>query len=186
METCPKAPWSLQKSSLGAKTRLVKSLRWITKIFLWNVLRSVQLFATPWTVICQAPLFMGFFSQRNTGVGNHFLLKGIFPTVGWKSVSLASPASAGWLFTTTTTWEAHYNTHSGLLCSSLKFLTCLSSETLLYLREIQRPQNGLRGAEAAREVSVVHRNLSFLLERHLQGFHELCCRNNGKQTYREI
>ena len=38
-------------------------------------------FATPWTVGRQAPLFMGF-SSKNTGVGCHFLLQGIFPTQG--------------------------------------------------------------------------------------------------------
>ena len=35
--------------------------------------------ATPWTVACQAPLSMGF-PGKNTGVGCHFLLQGIFPT----------------------------------------------------------------------------------------------------------
>ena len=33
---------------------------------------------TPWTVGSQAPLFMAF-SGKNTGVGCHFLLQGIFP-----------------------------------------------------------------------------------------------------------
>ena len=40
----------------------------------------VRLFVTPWTVACQVPLFMEFFSGRNTGVSSHFLLQGIFPT----------------------------------------------------------------------------------------------------------
>ena len=35
-------------------------------------------FETPWTVARQAPLFMGFFSGKNPGVGCHFLLQGIF------------------------------------------------------------------------------------------------------------
>ena len=34
---------------------------------------------SPWTVTCQGPLSMGF-SGKNTGVGCHFLLQGIFPT----------------------------------------------------------------------------------------------------------
>ena len=42
----------------------------------------VQLFATLWIVACQAPLSMGFFSGKNTGVGCHALLQGIFPTQG--------------------------------------------------------------------------------------------------------
>ena len=41
----------------------------------------VQLFATLCTVAHQAPLSMGFFG-KNTGVGCHFLLQGIFPTRG--------------------------------------------------------------------------------------------------------
>ena len=44
-------------------------------------LSRVQLFVTPWTVARQAPLFMGFFS-KNTRVGSHSLLQGIFLTQG--------------------------------------------------------------------------------------------------------
>ena len=42
-------------------------------------LSCVQLFSAPWTVAYQAPLSMGF-SGKNTGVGCHFLLCGIFLT----------------------------------------------------------------------------------------------------------
>ena len=41
----------------------------------------VQFFATLWTVAHQAPLSMGF-SCKNTGVGCHALLQGIFLTQG--------------------------------------------------------------------------------------------------------
>ena len=44
-----------------------------------QLLSHVQLFATPWTVAWQASLSMEFFS-KNTGVGSHSLLQGIFPT----------------------------------------------------------------------------------------------------------
>ena len=44
-------------------------------------LSCVRLFATPWTVACQAPPFMGF-SRQNTGVGCHFLLQGNLPDSG--------------------------------------------------------------------------------------------------------
>jgi len=39
---------------------------------------------TPWTVARQDPLSMGPWDlpSKNTGVGCHFLLKGIFPTQG--------------------------------------------------------------------------------------------------------
>ena len=46
------------------------------------VLGCVRLFATPWTVSCQAPLSMGF-SRKNIGVGCHFLLQGIFRIQEW-------------------------------------------------------------------------------------------------------
>ena len=51
----------------------------------------VWLFATPWTVACQAPLYMGF-PGENPGVGCHVLLQGIWS--GIEPESLASPALA--------------------------------------------------------------------------------------------
>ena len=42
------------------------------------VTQGVRLSATPWTVAHQAPLSMG----KNTGVGCHAHLQGIFPTPG--------------------------------------------------------------------------------------------------------
>ena len=44
-------------------------------------LRRVRFFVTPWTVAHETPLSMGY-SSKNTGVGCHFLLQGIFPTQG--------------------------------------------------------------------------------------------------------
>ena len=44
-------------------------------------LSGVQLSATPWTVALQASLTMNF-PGKNTEVGLHFLLQGIFPTQG--------------------------------------------------------------------------------------------------------
>ena len=46
-----------------------------------KLLSCVQLFATSWTVALQAPSPMGF-PGKNTGVGCHFLLQGIFLTQG--------------------------------------------------------------------------------------------------------
>ena len=45
------------------------------------MLSHVQLFATPWTVACQAPLSMEF-SRQEYWSGSHFPLQGIFPTQG--------------------------------------------------------------------------------------------------------
>ena len=53
-----------------------------------QVLIHVQLFATLWTIVHQAPLSMGF-PRQNTGVGCHSLLQGIFLT---QELSLESPA----------------------------------------------------------------------------------------------
>ena len=44
-------------------------------------LSRVQLFVTPWMVAYQAPLSMDS-PGKNTGVGFHSLLHGIFPTRG--------------------------------------------------------------------------------------------------------
>ena len=44
---------------------------------------------------------------KNTGVGGHALLQGIFPTRG-SNLCLMSPALAGRLFTTSAAWEAPY------------------------------------------------------------------------------
>ena len=43
-------------------------------------LSHVLLFVTPWTVTRQASLSVEFNMDRNTEVGCHFLLQGIFPT----------------------------------------------------------------------------------------------------------
>ena len=39
-------------------------------------------------------------------MGYHALLQGVFPNIGIEFMSLMSPALAGELFTTSTTWEA--------------------------------------------------------------------------------
>ena len=50
-------------------------------------LTHVQLFGTPRTIALQALLSMGF-SSKNTGVGCHALLQGIFLTQGLNSYLL--------------------------------------------------------------------------------------------------
>ena len=52
-------------------------------------------FATPWTIAHQASLWD--FPKKNTGMGCHFLLHGLFPTPGTEPTSLAL---AGGFFTT--------------------------------------------------------------------------------------
>ena len=58
-------------------------------------LSPVQLFATPWTVAYQAPLFVGFCKQEYWS-GVPFLLQGMFLTQGSiEPVSSARDSSAG-------------------------------------------------------------------------------------------
>ena len=64
----------------------------------------VRLFATLWTVARQAPLSMGF-SRQEYWSGLPRLPPGGLPDPGTEAASL-SPALAGGLFTTGTTWEA--------------------------------------------------------------------------------
>ena len=63
------------------------------------VLSCVQLFATPWTVACQAPLSMGF-SRQEYWSGLPFPLPGDLPDQEIEHVSHESPALAGRFFTT--------------------------------------------------------------------------------------
>ena len=58
------------------------SICYIYYMYIYNVWKSlshVRLFLIPWAVTCQAPLSMEL-SRRNTGVGTHSFLQGIFPT----------------------------------------------------------------------------------------------------------
>ena len=63
------------------------------------VLSHVQLFATPWTVACQAPLCMGF-SRQEYWSGLPFPLPGDLPKPETEPTSLVSPALTGGFFTT--------------------------------------------------------------------------------------
>ena len=61
----------------------------------WSVVSDS---AASWTVAHQAPLSMGC-PNRNTGVGCHFLLQGIFPTQGLNCIGR-------WILYHGATWEA--------------------------------------------------------------------------------
>ena len=65
-----------------------------------GMLSRVWLFATPWSVACQAPLSVEF-PGKNTGVGCHFLLQGNLP---YQGIEHASPALAGGFFNWVT-WD---------------------------------------------------------------------------------
>ena len=65
----------------------------------------VWLFATPWTVACQAPLSIGF-SRQEYWSGLPYPPPGDLPDPGIKSMSLTSPALAAGFFTTSATRKA--------------------------------------------------------------------------------
>ena len=66
----------------------------------------VQLFETLWTVVCQAPLSMGF-SRQEYWSGLPFPSPGVgIPDPGIKLESLTSPALAGRFFINNATREA--------------------------------------------------------------------------------
>ena len=75
------------------------------------VFSHVQLFPTPWTVVCQAPLSMEF-SRQDYWSRVPFPSLGCLPDSGVEPSSLVSPGLAGGLLTTGTTWEGT-NKHRG-------------------------------------------------------------------------
>ena len=66
--------------------------------------RRVWLFVTPWTIVHQAPLFLGFFRQEYCS-GLLYPSPRDLPNPGIGPMSLTSPALAGGFFTTHATWE---------------------------------------------------------------------------------
>ena len=68
---------------------------------------QTQLCDFHWTVAYQAPRSIGF-SRQEYQSGLPCPPSGNLPDPGIKLMSLMSPALAGWFFTTSTAWEAHY------------------------------------------------------------------------------
>ena len=66
-------------------------------IIMLSCFSRVQLFSTPWTVACQAPLSMGF-SRQEYWSGLPFHSPGDLPNPGTEPTSLVFPALAGRLF----------------------------------------------------------------------------------------
>ena len=69
-------------------------------VYVFSHSSHVQIFSTLWLLcLWDSP-------GKNTGVGCHALLRGIFPTQGSNPMFLMSPALPGGFFTTRITWEA--------------------------------------------------------------------------------
>ena len=86
----------------------LKKLNLLLNIQLWMYVLScfsrVQLFATPWTVACQALPSM-VFSRQVYWSGMSCPPPGYLPDPGIEPTSLMSLALAGRFFTTSVTWE---------------------------------------------------------------------------------
>ena len=96
-------------------------LWWSICALLWSQsLQCVWLFATPWTVARQASLSMGF-SRQEYWSGLPCPPPGDLLGAGIKPVSPASPSLAGEFFTTSATWEAHYE-----VCTNSRPIGCLN------------------------------------------------------------
>ena len=72
-------------------------------VWVLNCFSRVRLFATLWTVACQAPLSVGS-SRQGFWSGLPCPPPGDLPNPGIKRASLVSPALAGGFFTASTTW----------------------------------------------------------------------------------
>ena len=75
------------------------------------VLSCVQLFAIPWTVALQAPLFMEF-SRQEYWSELPCLPLGDLPNPGVQPATLTSPALAGAFFTTASLGKPHPPPHN--------------------------------------------------------------------------
>ena len=73
--------WNIWILVLIIIARLILFWLLFTLVYLLLSLNHVELFATPWTIAHQAPLSMGS-PGKNTRLGCHFLLQGIFLTQG--------------------------------------------------------------------------------------------------------
>ena len=91
----------------------------------------VWLFATPWTVACQAPLSTGF-SRQEYWSGLPCSPPGDLPDPGIEPTSLMS-ALAGEFFTTSATWEAPPENHSLEMTNSF----CFGAIPPLHLKFLQ-------------------------------------------------
>ena len=80
-----------------------------------QLLSFVQLFETPWTIACQAPLSMGF-SRQEYWSGLLFLPPGDLPD---PEIGLASPALAGRFFTTASAGRPGYVTFNSQKVTSV-------------------------------------------------------------------
>ena len=86
----------------------------VSRVVQAQLLSRFQLCVTPWTVVFQAPLFMGL-SRQKYWSGSPFSPAGDLLSPGIKPMSPASPASAGRFFTIVLSGKPCQQSH---LCSN--------------------------------------------------------------------
>ena len=91
-----------------------------------SLFSHVRLFVTPWTLILCPQDSPG----RNTGVGYHALLQGIFPAQG-SSPGLVSAALASRFFTTSAAWEALWLLRKKYVYQCIPFCGCHDNTNLV-------------------------------------------------------
>ena len=85
------------------------------------MLSHIQLFATPWTVACQAYLPM-VFSRQEYWTGLPFPISEDLPDLGIETESLVSPALAGKFFTTEPSGTPEWITDLNAIAKTLQYL----------------------------------------------------------------
>ena len=104
--------------------KLLKPKTWEKKEV--KSLSRVQLFVTPWTVACQAPLSMEF-SRQKCWSWLPFPSPGALPDPRIEPVTLESPALAGRFFITSATWNWVLTWQTQNWGLSMRATNCLST-----------------------------------------------------------
>ena len=114
------------------------------RAFVHGCFRPVRLFLTLWTVVCQAPLSMGFSGQEYWSALPFSTPEDLLNS-GIESASLRSPALAGGFFTTRDTWKSMF-VYQGLT-KCYKSILQKKKSNLLVEKEIRFTEvgEGLQG-----------------------------------------
>ena len=89
---------------------------------------------TPWTVIHQVSLSMGF-SRQEYWSGLTCLSPGNLPDPGMEPTSLISPALAGGFFITSATWEIQLGVGLSFICFLFVLLSVFSLFFSLFIKQ---------------------------------------------------
>ena len=115
-----------------------EGLIWVMQASVLSCFSSVQLFATPWTVACQAPLSMEF-SRQEYWSGLLCPLPEDLTSPGMELAYLMSPALAGRFFTTSATGKSAYVNTCVLscvwFCATLWTIACWAPLSMGFSRQ---------------------------------------------------